>query len=411
MNQNRKQMTGLVLEGGGAKGAFQIGAYKALKELNIQIDGVVGTSIGALNGALIAQGDEEKAYHVWDQINPSRLFQLNDSQFKKLVKLDISITDITYFLGKMKDIVQNKGLDVSLIKSILNELVDETKMRNSAMDYGLVTFSLTNLKPYELFLSEIPQGKVIEYLMASASFPIFKLEKVDGNLFIDGGVFDNMPINLLIKKGYRDIIVIRTYGIGFYKKISDPSVSITYINPSEDLGGVLDFDNVKAKKNLQLGYYDTLKLYKKWKGKFYYIEPKADYDHILRFLLDFPEEKVLDIGLIFGFRDIQPKRMMFEYIIPRIADLLGFSKGDSYEDIIIGICEEIAKDIKVDRFRLYTFEEFIGAINKNYYPAKLKSKSKIPAFIKQNEILSRTVKDEIFREIISKIIPQTPVIL
>ena len=44
-------MIGLVLEGGGAKGAYHIGAYRALSELGIQIDGVVGTSIGAINAA------------------------------------------------------------------------------------------------------------------------------------------------------------------------------------------------------------------------------------------------------------------------------------------------------------------------------------------------------------------------
>jgi len=397
-------MIGLVLEGGGAKGAFQIGAYKALKELGIKIDGVTGTSIGALNGALIAQGDEEKAYEIWSQVNPSKLFQLNEKEYKKLLKLDISISDIAYFFGKMKDIVKNKGLDVSLIKSLLHELVDETKMRNSKMEYGLVTFSLTNMKPYELFLSEIPPGKVIEYLMASASFPVFKLEKVDGNLFIDGGVFDNMPINLLIRKGYKEIIAIRTFGIGMYKKITDPSVHITYINPSEDLGGVLDFDNTRANKNLQLGYYDTLQIYKKWQGKFYYIEPKKNDDHILRFLMDYPEDRILELGLVFGFKDIQPKRMMFEFILPRIADLLGFSKEASYEDIIIGVCEEIAKEVNVERFHLYSFESFIQAIAKNNKSYKRSAKRIIPGFIKQNEILSRAVKEEIFHEIISKIL-------
>ena len=49
-------MYGLVLEGGGARGSYQIGVYKALLEMNIPIKAVTGTSVGALNGALIAQG-------------------------------------------------------------------------------------------------------------------------------------------------------------------------------------------------------------------------------------------------------------------------------------------------------------------------------------------------------------------
>ena len=56
---------GLVLEGGGAKGAYQIGAWKALKEAGVKIKGVAGTSVGALNGALICMGDLEQAEKLW----------------------------------------------------------------------------------------------------------------------------------------------------------------------------------------------------------------------------------------------------------------------------------------------------------------------------------------------------------
>ena len=55
---------GLILAGGGAKGAYQIGAWKALIELGIQIEAIAGTSIGAINGAFIAQGDFDKALTV-----------------------------------------------------------------------------------------------------------------------------------------------------------------------------------------------------------------------------------------------------------------------------------------------------------------------------------------------------------
>jgi NTE family protein len=397
-------MKGLVLEGGGAKGAFQIGAFKALKELDIHIDGVVGTSIGALNGALITQGDEVKAYDVWTNISTSSLFQLTEKQFNKLVKLNISLSDLSFFLGKIKEFVKNKGLDVSLIKNLLQELINEDKMRNSSIDFGLVTFSLTTMKPFELFLSEIPRGELIDYLMASASFPVFKLEKLDGNLFIDGGVFDNMPINLLIKKGYKDIIVIRTFGVGVYKKISDPSVNITYINPSEDLGGVLDFDNKRAKKNLQLGYFDTMKKFRNWKGNFYYIESEPSDKQILSFLLHFSEKTIQEVGEIFGYENMPINRMLFELIIPRIADLLGLTKESSYQDIIIAICEEIAKEIDLDRFQLYTFDSFIKTITESYIPKKESPLINIPSFIKTNELLSHFIKESLLKEIASIII-------
>ena len=62
---------GLVLEGGGAKGAYQIGAWKALKEAGVKIRGVAGTSVGALNGALVCMGDVERAENLWKDISNS----------------------------------------------------------------------------------------------------------------------------------------------------------------------------------------------------------------------------------------------------------------------------------------------------------------------------------------------------
>ena len=71
-------MFGLVLEGGGAKGSYQIGACKALLEMGVEIGAVAGTSIGALNGAMIVQGELEKAYELWYNISPSQVFDISD---------------------------------------------------------------------------------------------------------------------------------------------------------------------------------------------------------------------------------------------------------------------------------------------------------------------------------------------
>lgn len=58
---------GLVLAGGGAKGAYQIGAWKAMRELGVTFDAITGVSIGAINGALIAQGDFDRAVELWNR--------------------------------------------------------------------------------------------------------------------------------------------------------------------------------------------------------------------------------------------------------------------------------------------------------------------------------------------------------
>ena len=67
-------MKALVLSGGGSKGSYQIGVWKALKELNIKFDIVTGASVGALNGAMYVQNDFRKAINIWRKINLKVLF-------------------------------------------------------------------------------------------------------------------------------------------------------------------------------------------------------------------------------------------------------------------------------------------------------------------------------------------------
>ena len=74
---------GLVLEGGGAKGAYQIGAWKALKEAGVKIKGVSGTSVGALNGALICMDDLERAENLWANISYSQIMNVDDELLRQ----------------------------------------------------------------------------------------------------------------------------------------------------------------------------------------------------------------------------------------------------------------------------------------------------------------------------------------
>lgn len=193
-------MYGLVLEGGGAKGAYHIGAYKAIKDMNIEIGGVAGTSVGALNGAAIAQDDFEKAYELWYNMCYSKVMNADDIEMKKLKKGKLTKEDIKSLSERIKGVINEKGIDVTPLKDLLFELVDEDKIRNSGKDFGIVTVSLTDLKPLELYIEDIPEGKLVEYLLASAYFPAFKKEKINGKMYIDGGIYNNLPINLLSNK-------------------------------------------------------------------------------------------------------------------------------------------------------------------------------------------------------------------
>ncbi|MCT4566275.1 MAG: patatin-like phospholipase family protein [Maledivibacter sp.] len=392
-------MYGLVLEGGGAKGAFQIGAWKALKELGVDIQGISGTSVGALNGAIIAQDEFERCYDIWYNMSPSKVINIDDKLLERLLKFDITPDSINYIMGQLKTLLNERGLDITPLRNLLKGFINEDVIRSSKKDFGMVTVSLTDLRPLELYIEDIPKGKLIEYLIASAYLPVFKMEKIGGKLYLDGGFYDNLPIRMLLGKGYRDLIAIRLHAIGRTRRVRKTGLNITYINPSDDLGMTLDFTTERARRNLELGYFDTLKTFNKLKGSKYYIQPKADEDYFVQYFLNLSEEKVLLIGKILGIEYMPYRRMLFEYIIPKLGELLGIGREEGYEDIILAMYERVAEKRRIEKFKLYSFESFEDEVLSKFQPSRGSVSKMIPNLLKQSDLLMKTVKGDILDEI------------
>lgn len=258
-------MTGLVLAGGGVKGAYQVGSYLAFKKCGIRIDGVVGTSIGSFNAAMIVSGKEAELYNFWKNVDVGELLNFN-TKYNDSVNNKDKFKELIYGIEQMTIIVKNKGINNNNLKKLLNEMIDEEQIRNSYMDYGLVTVRVNDLKPLYLFKEDMKQGKIAEYILASCNLPVFKKEKlIDNKYYIDGGFFDNNPINMLLNKGYKKIYSVEIQGIGFNQKIKDNQRVIRII-PSRFLGSTLNINKKKINENIKLGYYDTLKILKHYDG-------------------------------------------------------------------------------------------------------------------------------------------------
>ena len=157
-------MFGLVLEGGGARGAYHVGAYKAIKELNIEIGGIAGTSIGAINGAMMVQGDYELLEKIWLSVDSYELFDLDEKTVEDLRHFNLRNINFSYLLHQSKEILSNRGLDTSRIRELFDYYIDEDKIRSSNIDFGIVTVNLTDKKPMELMKEDIPEGKLIDFL-------------------------------------------------------------------------------------------------------------------------------------------------------------------------------------------------------------------------------------------------------
>lgn len=399
-------MKGLVLEGGGAKGSYQIGAYKALKELDIKIDGVAGTSIGAINAALILQEDWDKAYELWYNINLSRLFNIDDKLLKEIKNLNFNHNNIRYVYNKLKNVLNNHGIDLKKIRELLTENIDEDAVRKSGKDFGMVTINLSEMEPMELYISDIPEGSLVDYLIASSYLPAFKMEKMYGSLFLDGGFYNNLPINLLAAKGYKDITAIRTFGLGRVRDIEDKDIDVTYISPDEDLGGTFDFEQESIRYNIKLGYYDTYRVFKGLKGKTYYIEvDSTEYSDNLymEFFLSISKSQLESIKKILNIKELSGERLLFEKIIPKLAVLLDVEDDCDYEDIVIALLEYAAQGLDIDRFKIYSFDEFVDEISKKHEDSQELESKKIPGFVKQSDLLSRTVSEQILNDVVDVI--------
>ncbi len=401
-------MYGLVLEGGGAKGAYHVGAYKALKELDIEIGGIAGSSIGAINGAMMVQGDYDLLEKIWYSINSYELFDIDEKAITDLKHFNLNEINFSYLLHQSKEILNNRGLDTSRIRVLFDTYINEDKVRNSPIDFGIVTVNLTDKKSVELFKEDIPQGKLTEFLIASANLPAFRIEEVDGKKYLDGGFYNNLPINMLVNKGYKDIIAVRTMAVGIVRKVRKKDVKITYIQPADgSLGSILetlDFNRERADELIKLGYFDTMKVFKKLKGFKYYCVPyEGDFIELLLKFLISNKYKVECVGNLLGFDNVCLDRILFEKILPRLEVILDMKGRADYEDICIRLAETIAEKLGIERFKIYNTLEFLNLVIDEFKKNPIKFTKSIPAFVKHNKLLSLAVKEDLIVEVFSEL--------
>ncbi len=278
-------MIGFALEGGGAKGAYQAGAYIALRKNGIKPSIIAGTSIGSVNAALMAQGDVNKLVNIWLDTTTD-IFGINSEIIDKIKSKRFSKSDIKPTFTNIKEIIKNKGIDTTLFLNTLKTCIDEKKLRKSDIKFGLITVKMHGKPtPLELTIDDIPEGKVAEYIMASCYLPIFKLKPIiDNNYYIDGGFYNNVPLSLLEKQGCDTIYSIRIKGIGFNRNKLKGSTKVIEIAPRKNLGSIILFNKESNERNMLLGYYDALKVIKNLDGLDYYFKNRKDkyYDRIVR---------------------------------------------------------------------------------------------------------------------------------
>ena len=329
MAQNDTPRKALVLAGGGARGSYQVGVWRALTELGWNPQIITGTSVGSLNGAMFALDLYETARDMWTSIRSQDVMELPEETR--------NLTELHQFL---RDVVRAGGMDVTPLEEIVERVLDEDALRASPIRFGLVTVEKRGLKPRELPLEEIPKGKVKDYLLASAAcFPALRAKQIDGVQFLDGGYRDNMPTALAQKMGAEELVCVDLEGVGITLP-NRTGLPTTMVRSYWELGDILHFDPDTARRNIELGYYDTLRAFGRLRGCAYAVAKN--------------EQTAQDAAAFRQRFDAVQKAVKAKYPVTLTADLA--LKLANMQDAELAPLEAAAEDVGVDPTRYYTVE-------------------------------------------------------
>ena len=169
-----------------------------------------------------------------------------------------------------------------------------------------------------------------------------------------------MPVDTLIEKGYKDIIVVRIFGIGREKRVKIPEGTNIYtIAPAVSLGSILDFNPKRSKMHLKRGYFDTMRVIYGLAGKIYYIDEQEKECYYLKQLTDLSQDIYIYLADVYKLdaKESRSIRNLTEIILPVIAEEMKLSKEWSYKELYLSMLEATAKMCRIQKYKIYTLQE------------------------------------------------------
>ena len=242
---------GLVLSGGGGKGAYQIGVLKVLQEQGLldEVTAISGASIGAVNAMLYAMGDIDVMYHAWKDIDMDTVFDID---------LNMIAERRLYFSRNEMLSMLERYIDIEKIKADKRDIYFSISKVNEMQEAVSVEYRK---------LSDYDTETIKKLLLASTALPVmYEPVEIDGNQYRDGGMLDNEPIQPLYDAGIRQFIVIGLKAGKVLNTDKWPDTQFITIYPSHDLGdlieGTLNFSNRAKEFRWMLGEKDALRALK-----------------------------------------------------------------------------------------------------------------------------------------------------
>ena len=281
-------MRGLVLEGGGIKGSYQIGAFYALKKCGIKFDGFVGASIGSFNAAMLACNKYKELFDLWYNLDLSKVLGINEEFLNDYNTNKKSLKTFKEAFGEVGGVIKNRVIKYEGLMDLANDMVKFEDLQKSKKDFGLTTVQVSRngFRPKYVYKNQIRnQKELTEYIMASCYFPGIKQRRIiDDHFYIDGGFYDVSPTRMFLDRNYDEVYIINVKGIGIHRRLKNVDAKIVNIKPSRPTGLVFELDKSITRDNILMGYYDTLRLVKHLDGYRYCFKPrdKNYYKYITR---------------------------------------------------------------------------------------------------------------------------------
>lgn len=363
----------LVLAGGGTRGIYQLGVLEALKEIGeYRFDMITGTSVGALNAMMLVQHDFDAMQDMYEHLE-------SDQIINGFVPDNMSVGSLFRERGNLipsfKTWLSMHGVDIRPFEDMVHRYYHEEKFFASEIDFGCIAATAHGHDPVYV-TKEMMKEHGEDWLIASASaFPVFPVKEIDGNEYVDGGYFDNLPVDFALRLGAEEVIAI-----DLSCEPKHPNYlgrrNIIYIRPHEELFSFLVFDKEKMGHARRIGWLDGMKAFGRLCGERYAFEKfdlPAWYDEWYRNVMLLETRIKLATNITEQFRSSQ-------YITDRIKLMYHVTKLTD-EQYLYGMMDSLMELCGCDDEKIYEYYEARNWILANFAKAADRDYQIMPAGI------------------------------
>lgn len=234
-------------------------------------DKVIGVSVGSLNAAMIVQNDLDGLEEMYDHLTSDQIvngYVPTDMNLKNI------ISDREEFVPALQYYVKEHGIDIHPFYETVDKYYNPYRFFNSDIDFACVVAARKDHAGV-FVTKEMMKENGKDWLVASSSaYPAFPVKVIDGEEYVDGGYYDNFPIDFALRDGADEVIGI-DMGVKPIHELYENKGIIDIIHPHYPLYDFLCFDHEKMENAKKLGYNDAMKYYRKYTGERYTFYPFA----------------------------------------------------------------------------------------------------------------------------------------